>query len=144
MHQQAGSRNVIELHGSLFKASCVDCGYIVGIGEVAQEVMSCVPVCPRCSGMLRPAVVWFNESVPEEEFSSAVEAVDSCDLLFSIGTSAAVYPAASLIWQAKSHGAVIVEINPQETAASGIADICLRGKSGEILPRIVESYKARG
>ncbi len=141
LHQRAGSINVIELHGSLFKVKCTSCTYRITIDKSKENISLENPVCPKCNSLLRPAVVWFYESLPEDEFSSAVEAADYCDLMFSIGTSAEVHPAASLIWQAKANGAIIVEINPKPTAASGIADICFREAAGKILPEIIEKYK---
>ncbi len=144
LHQQAGSKNVIELHGSLFKARCTKCSCQLDLNSCSQEILSDEPSCPKCNSLLRPAVVWFYEPLPEEEFSAAMESADNCDLMFSIGTSAEVHPAASFVWQAKANGAVIVEINPKPTAASQIADISFRIAAGEILPKIVEQYKSIG
>jgi len=142
LHQQAGSKNVIELHGSLFKARCTKCNHHIDLSAAEQEILSDEPLCPECKSLLRPDVVWFYEPLPEEEFSAAMESADNCDFMFSIGTSAEVHPAASLIWQAKANGAVIVEINPKPTAASEIADIYLRAPAGKVLPEIIERYKS--
>ncbi len=147
LHQQAGSKNIIELHGSLFKARCTQCDYQTEIDkperEILSEILSDEPTCPKCFSLLRPSVVWFYEPLPEDEFSSTVEAADSCDVMLSIGTSAEVHPAASLIWQAKANGAIVIEINPKPTAASNIANICIRESAGKALPKIVEYYKSK-
>lgn len=135
LHQRAGSKNVVELHGSLYKVKCTDCSYHGDSGDDYKDE----PRCPECGNMLRPAIVWFYESLPAEEFSIAEEASRNCDLMLSIGTSSIVQPAASLIWQGKANGATIIEINPEPTAASDIADIRIRSAAGEVLPEITES-----
>jgi NAD-dependent deacetylase len=88
--------------------------------------------------MLRPGVVWFGESLPEQTWLQAERAVRKCDLMLVAGTSAVVYPAAGLVPLAKQAGARIIEINPEETPASRLADCTLRGPSGEILPQLVD------
>jgi NAD-dependent deacetylase len=82
-------------------------------------------------------VVWFGEALPGTELAAASEAARACDLLLSIGTSGLVYPAAALPHDARAAGATVVEINPDETPLSGIADFSLRGRSGEVLPQLV-------
>jgi NAD-dependent deacetylase len=87
--------------------------------------------------MLRPGVVWFGENLPLLAFERAVDATERCDLFFSIGTSAEVYPAAHLPGIARQHGAYVVEVNVERSAAAEMADEILLGKSGEILPQLV-------
>ena len=97
-----------------------------------------VPVCPGCGGMLRPGVVWFGEAIPESALHAAAAAVSGCDLFFSIGTSALVWPAAGLAEAARQQGASVVEINLDATPLSSQTDFCLKGKSGSLLPELVD------
>ncbi len=140
LHQRAGSQFVIELHGNLTRNKCVDNGHIIEKWQPSDEVP---PRCPRCKGLLRPDVVWFGEFLPEATLSQAMKAVEQCDLLFSIGTSSIVQPAASLPFNALEHGAKLVEINPENTPLTPYVDFILYGKSGEILPRLIDLYSAR-
>ena len=93
------------------------------------------PSC-ECGGLLRPGVVWFGESLPQQDFSQAVSVSERCQLFFSVGTSAEVYPAAQLPMIAKENGAYVVEINIEPSALADVADEVLIGKAGEILPLI--------
>ena len=97
------------------------------------------PPCPRCGAPLRPDVVWFGETLPTEAFQAASEAARACDLFLSVGTSSLVYPAAALPLEVLENGAVLVEVNPDETPLSAHADQILRGPAGEMLPRLVEA-----
>jgi NAD-dependent deacetylase len=144
LHQRAGSRRVIELHGNIFDTLCFDEGTQV---LTWAEDGSVPPRCPRCAGLLRPGVVWFGEPLPEAALASASRAAAECQLLLSIGTSSLVQPAARLPYEAKAVGSLIVEINPAETALSEHADYVLRGLAGEILPQLLrllrEAKRAR-
>ena len=95
--------------------------------------------CPSCGELMRPDVVWFGESLPRDQLEAAVEAARMCEVFFSIGTSGVVQPAASLAFAAHNRGAVVVEINAEPTLLTPKADYVLQGKSGEILPRLVEA-----
>ena len=140
LHQRAGSRNVIELHGNLFQAKCVDCGTIYPMDEaVKQDKMP--PKCKRCGGMLRPNVVLFGEPLPEDALDTAIEMASRSYFFLVVGTSASVYPAASLPLIAKRNASVIIEVNPEPTPVTKIADISIRGKAGEILPKLVHEVK---
>jgi NAD-dependent deacetylase len=134
LHQRAGTRRVIELHGNINNVKCFSCGTRVERWEKDAGV----PRCDRCSGFLRPDVVWFGESLPVLKLRAATRASSDCDLFFSIGTSGIVQPAASLIYLAKNAGAVIVEMNLERTPLTKIADFFLQGKSGEVLPRLAQ------
>ena len=98
-----------------------------------------VPRCESCGGLLRPDVVWFGETLPQDQLEAAVEAAQSCDIFFSIGTSGVVQPAASLAFAAHNRGAVVVEINAEPTPLTAKADFFFQGKSGEILPELVKT-----
>ena len=136
LHQRAGSRRVVELHGSIARVKCSREGAIVERWEAEPGE---VPRCANCGAFLRPDVVWFEEMLPPEALASAEDAARRCDLLRVIGTSAEVYPAAGLPLLARKHGARIVEINPNATALSTHADYVLRGASGAVLPRLVSA-----
>jgi NAD-dependent deacetylase len=136
LHQRAGSKNVIEFHGNLFQDRCFVEGCIVtDAGRVADEV----PVCPACGGHLRPGVVWFGEAIPESALGAAITAASNCDLFFSVGTSALVWPAAGLAETARAAGAKVIEVNPNTTPLSGDSDFCLNGNAGTVLPDLVSS-----
>lgn len=136
LHREAGSKTVYELHGNIMRNYCIDC-----LTEYSDELIfssSQVPRCNACRGMVRPGVVWFGELLPQDQWDAAEKASSSADVFISVGTSGIVYPAASLPYIAKHHGAFIVEVNPEPTPITDIADKYLKGKSGEILPVLVE------
>lgn len=136
LHRMAGSQNVLELHGNIQRVRCADCYTFTEIWDDDSEA---VPRCKQCGGLLRPDVVWFGESLPREQLEAAVVAARACDVFFSIGTSGVVQPAASLAFAAHQRGAVVVEINAETTPLTPKANYVLQGKSGEILPRLVEA-----
>jgi NAD-dependent protein deacetylase/lipoamidase len=129
LHDLAGSRNIIKLHGDIWGLRCLKCGRE---SEDRSELSDLPPHC-ECGGMLRPAVVWFGELLPEGAMERAEAAVEAADLLIVAGTSAQVYPAAGLIPLAR----VAVEINPEETEYSSEIAYSLRGTSAEILPQLL-------
>jgi len=132
LHQAAGSRDVIELHGNIWRARCFDCGACHSIRDLKFDTD--VPSCFDCGGHLRPDVVLFGEMLPTGTFELAATKAQSCDLCFVVGTSAVVYPAAAIPEIARSAGAYIVEVNPELTPLSDLCDEVLTGKAGEILP----------
>jgi NAD-dependent deacetylase len=138
LHYRAGSRNVIELHGNIERSYCMTCGTPFNHSAAGDAA---VPSCLKCGGRVRPDVVWFGEALPEDEWEDAVRAAQGADLFLSIGTSAVVYPAASLPLLGKRAGAYLVEINPDETPLTPMADEYLRGKSGDVLPGIVATLE---
>ncbi|MBN2093349.1 NAD-dependent deacylase [candidate division KSB1 bacterium] len=140
LHRVAGSQIIIELHGNIMRNRCVDCNKIYR--EIAIEFEVKVPRC-RCGGRLRPDVVWFGEMLPEDALVCAFQAAQECDVFFSIGTSAFVQPAASLPIEAGEKGAYVVEINIEPTAISRYVNESIIGKSGEILPLILNKLKEK-
>ncbi len=134
LHQKAGSDGVLELHGSLLKIRCSGCAHRRDVGYKAIDE---IPPCPACGAMLRPAVVWFGEPLPEDVWTAAAEAAGDCEVFLAVGTSAVVYPAAGLIELAVGAAAKTIEVNLAPTPASTVVDITLHGKAGEILPQIV-------
>jgi NAD-dependent deacetylase len=136
LHQRAGSRNVIELHGNITRTKCFEEDILV---ESWTETGETPPRCPRCGGRLRPDVVWFGEALPPDAIARAFAASQSCDLFFSIGTSTLVHPAASLPFEALQHGATVVEINPDPTPLTARAHHTMRGPAGEVLPALLRA-----
>ena len=134
-HRQAGSKNVLELHGNIQKVKCYDgCGVVESWEEIDNEV----PRCPNCNAYLRPDVVWFGESLSLGVINAAHKATLECQAFFSVGTSALVQPAASLAHTARQRGAIVVEINLDPTPLTSQVDFALHGMAGEILPKLVE------
>lgn len=136
LHQLAGSSNAIELHGSILRTKCFENSHpLDGWPDDAHEQP---PKCEQCGSLMRPAVVWFHESLPSDAIESAAAATNECDVFFSIGTSSVVHPAASLAFNAAENGATVVEVNPNETPLTPKVTYSLCGPSGEILPELVK------
>lgn len=172
LHQEAGSQNVIELHGNLMRlkafvdvdelfsgdASPVICrlcnGYAVddeldpyaGPEDLAAIELQAgsVPRCPACRALLRPDVVWFGEPLHPEILEDAFLAAETCDALICIGSSLEVEPAASLPWRALNRGALVIEVNPVPTPLSRAASASLSGAAAEMLPRLLHSVWGEG
>ena len=135
--ERAGAASVLHLHGSIAADHCEHrCGCVEAI-----DLRNPPPLrpCPRCGprSRMRPGVVWFGESLPDDAWLAAERACRSCEVMLVVGTSAAVYPAAGLIGLPRASGAKIVVINTQSSDASALADIELIGQAGEILPGLV-------
>lgn len=135
LHRQAGSTDILELHGNISRNKCMDCS--APFDEPDEIDPEKIPLCLKCGGKIRPDVVWFGEMLDEEIIQKAFEEAERADLFFSIGTSAVVHPAASLPMTAKRHGAILVEINVESTPLTALADFYFPVKSGELLPRLV-------
>jgi NAD-dependent deacetylase len=132
LHQAAGSQDVIELHGSIWRARCFDCGSRYELRDL--RIDDDVPSCSDCRGRLRPDVVLFGEMLPPGAFEQAASEAGNCDLCFVIGTSAVVYPAAAIPEIARAAGAYVIEVNPESTPLSALCHEVLTGRAGEILP----------
>ncbi|MBI2400040.1 MAG: NAD-dependent deacylase [Deltaproteobacteria bacterium] len=133
LHAVAGSKKVIELHGSIWTVRCVECGNSSENRDVPIKIL---PRCP-CGGLLRPAVVWFGEPLPEEALFRAFEASSNAAVMLVVGTSGVVQPAASLALRARDAGAFVAEINPEATPLSSIVDLRLPCKAGELMPTLL-------
>jgi NAD-dependent deacetylase len=140
LHQRAGSRSLLELHGTITRAVCERCRRSREMGEALAESSERPPVC-SCGGRFRPAVVWFGEALPEEVLVQAYEEATFCDLFISVGTSSTVYPAAGLIELAHQAGACLIEVNPEPTPFSSLMDLRLAAPAGEALPALVEAIE---
>jgi len=134
LHDLAGSRAIVKLHGDIWQVRCMTCGRE---REDRAPLQQLPPSC-ECGGMLRPGVVWFGEMLPEGAMETAVEAVRHADVLIVAGTSAQVYPAASLIPFALETGAAVIEINPEKTDFSADVTFALHGPSAVLLPQLIE------
>lgn len=135
LHQVAGSKRVHELHGSLWRVRCDDCGAVKDTRDVPFDDLRCG------QGWWRPDIVWFGDALKEEVINSAAEAIGTCDLLVSIGTSAVVFPAAELPKLAAKFGATLIEINPEATALSHIYDVHMRSGASEALEILCEGLE---
>ena len=141
LHQRAGSRDVVELHGNIVENYCSRCKRPHEYRYAAAPEVKEPPRCDYCGGMIRPAVVWFGEILPADALEEAASAAETCEVFFSIGTSAEVYPAAGLPVEAKRAGAFFIEINPNETALSRYADVYIAAPSGEVLPALFDAVR---
>jgi NAD-dependent deacetylase len=141
LHQRAGSAGVVELHGNIWRARCLrGCGYVVDGTGLEREPGSPgeegrVPVC-RCGAVLRPDVVWFGEALDEDRIDLAVQSARNCEVFLAVGTSSLVYPAAGLPLIAGRAGAVVVEVNLDDTPLTPHAGLVLRGRAAEVLPAL--------
>ena len=136
LHQAAGARDVIELHGNIWRARCFDCSTRDDVREL--NFADGVPACKDCGGHLRPDVVLFGEMLPPGAYENAALRAAECDLCFVVGTSAVVYPAALIPEVAHAAGAYVVEVNPERTPLSSSCDEVVTGKAGEILPLLCQ------
>jgi NAD-dependent protein deacetylase/lipoamidase len=136
LHARAGSRRIVELHGSLSRSRCMVCGTCA---EGLEPFLTLPPACGSCGGLLRPDVVWFGELLPLEAWRAAESAAQRAEVFLVVGTSAEVYPAAGLALFAAGSGAAVYEINPEATALPiGLAG-AIRAPAGQILPKILAS-----
>jgi NAD-dependent deacetylase len=133
LHARAGSRKLVEMHGSLWRVRCTACAH----AREERASLPPLPECPVCGHLLRPGVVWFGEPLIPGVLKLAVEQLGHADLFISVGTSNLVQPAASFHQLAKDHGAVTVEINPEATPNTGLSDFALHGRAGDILPELI-------
>ena len=131
MHQRSGSKNVIELHGSLWRVRCTCIGSREDIGKTYKHRK-----CLDCGEWLRPDIIWFEDELNSHVYTRSTNIISDSDLFISIGTSAVVYPAAGLPLSAKMHGARCVEINIDYTEGSALYHDNFIGKAGEILPQL--------
>ena len=136
LHRKAGSKECVELHGNIWKTRCTEEGKVT---ENLESPLKKIPPTCECGAMLRPHIVWFGESLPSDAIQSSYQAVENCDLMLVVGTSAVVQPASLLPGIAKNSGAFVIEVNAEETPVSSLADDSYIGKAGEILP-LLEKY----
>jgi NAD-dependent deacetylase len=138
LHRLAGSRKLLEIHGSIWEVRCLACG---AVREDRRVPLPLLPHCDACGGLLRPNVVWFEEALDPDILRRAEAALTRCQAVLVVGTSAVVQPAASFALWARRSGAQVVEINPDPTPLTGHCDFALSGKAGEVLPRLLANLK---
>jgi len=137
LHQKAGSTEVLELHGSIIKIKCSVCDYKE---EILTEFSEIPPIC-KCGNILRPDVVWFGESLPQDVWQKAMILASQCDLMIIVGTSLVVSPANTLPMYAKQSDAILIEINPENTEMSYDMDLSIRNTGANSLPKLVSLFK---
>ena len=145
LHRDAGSSNVIEIHGSGRRVRCLDCGFEEPRSEIQARLGDEMPPhCRRCGGIhVKPTVIFFGEAMPEPATSQSFELARSCDLMLVVGSSLVVYPAAGVPEAAAMAGAPLVIVNAEPTPLDDVAAVVLLGRAGEILPRLVELVTQR-
>lgn len=133
LHREAGSRNILEIHGSIWRVTCTECEN----SSENRDVPIKIP--PRCScgAFLRPGVVWFGEPLPEDILDAAYDAAARADFMLVVGTSGVVQPASSLAYRAKEAGAFMAEVNTERSALSKLMDSTVTGRAAEVLPGLV-------
>jgi NAD-dependent deacetylase len=141
LHQAAGSTDVVELHGSIRRYKCLDGGHGSFTRDDFAEQTAIPPRCPQCNDLLRPDVVWFGELLPQTALARATALCESCDAMLVVGTSGAVYPAATLPFLAVRAGALIVDVNPRRDEFAHLTDMFLQGPGGIILPALMAALE---
>jgi NAD-dependent deacetylase len=139
LHRAAGTRQLGEIHGNIKLVRCIQCNSRSPMEDTSLEILP--PICSQCGGLIKIDGVLFGEPIPRDVLQKCQEEVDKCDCLLSVGTSAVVYPAGGFPLLVKKRGGVLIEVDPSETELTGICEISLRGKSGEVLPLLVEKVK---
>lgn len=137
LHQRAGSTEVLELHGSIIKIKCTVCDFK---SEIFSEFTDLPPLC-KCGNILRPDVVWFGESLPQDIWQQAIIHASNCDVMIIVGTSLVVSPANTLPIYAKQNKATLIEINPEKTIMSSDVDLSIRNTGAMTLPEIISIFK---
>jgi NAD-dependent deacetylase len=137
LHEKAGTENVVRFHGSIWEVMCWQrCSASPARWRDDSVPLATIPpACPYCKGLLRPGVVWFGESIDSDVLERSFEAA-RCDVFLTVGTSAIIYPAAGLTYQARAEGAFTVEINPEATPSSGAVDLAIQGPAEGVLPAV--------
>jgi len=148
LHEKAGSRNLLEYHGNSLKLRCISCSERFPRDQFDLKAMlnedRLPPRCPKCDGVVKSDGVAFGEPIPDYVAQKSMEETEKCDLMLICGTSAVVYPFANLPRVARHRGkAVIIEVNAEPTPLTqeGVSNYIIQGKTGEILPKIVEELK---
>ena len=142
LHQEAGSKNVIEYHGNASKLECPGCFIIYNRDEFNSKKKK-IPKCKRCNRILKPTIVFFGEVIPQEAMSISNDYAEDCDVVLVVGTSAIVYPAAAIPMSAKRNGAKVIEFNLERTELSSqVTDVFIQGSAGDTLPKLINLIKS--
>ncbi len=143
LHQKAGSKNVIELHGTATRARCTVCGHTIPIEQALASLNHTPPRCPRCQGLLKPDIVFFGEPLPTQALHKAIQEATRADVMLVAGTSLQVSPANQLPIIAKNRGAKIIIVNLQPTPQDHTADIVIHAPVEQTLPAICRKILER-
>ncbi|MBH0189291.1 MAG: NAD-dependent deacylase [Nitrospira sp.] len=135
LHRMAGSQRLSEIHGNIWMVRCTGCGQVTENRDVPIRIL---PACKDCRNLLRPHIVWFGESLAEQDLQRSYTALQASDLCLVIGTSGVVYPAAGFASIAKEAGAFVAEINLDRTSQSDLIDLSLQGRAKDIVPLLLE------
>ena len=139
LHHRAGSANVAEIHGNRTRLRCLVCG--LRLPRDQFHLAELPPRCPKCGGIVKIDSVMFGEPIPPDVLAICLEQMEKCDCMLMVGTSGTVRPAASLPVAARERGARLIEVNPHQTSLTQLADVVLKGYSGEILPLLVDTLR---
>jgi NAD-dependent deacetylase len=161
LHERAGCNNTIKLHGSIDRLRCMDCGFKqdldetlmrgwvrdlspdgIGRRQLWRALRKMLSACPYCGGRRRPDVVFFGDLLPRDAWAEAQQAASLCQILLVIGTSGLVRPASDIPLLAKRSGAILVEINPEPTTLTPLADLFLEGKAGQVMQELAEQVES--
>ena len=161
LHERAGCNKTIKLHGSIDRLRCMDCGYKqdldetqlrgwvrdlsperIGRRQLWRALQKILSACPYCGGRRRPDVVFFGDLLPQDAWMEAQQAASLCQVLLVIGTSGLVYPAADIPILAKKAGGILIEINPEPTPLTPLADLFLEGKAGQVMQELAEQVES--
>ncbi|MEL6526645.1 MAG: NAD-dependent deacylase [Chloroflexota bacterium] len=147
LHEQAGSKNIVHLHGNIATHKCFDncqgTPTLIDITKLTYDKTTGPPDCPYCGAHVRPNVVWFGERLPADALYKAQSYSQQCDVMIVVGTSGLVSPAAELPRLAKKNGATIIEVNPDYSMITRFADIKLEAPSGVAMPKVIEILEER-
>ena len=133
-HQQAGSEDVLEFHGSIWTTRCTSCHHEI---EDRRVPIPIPPLCEKCGSLTRPAVVWFGEGIDQQIMNDSARAAHGCDIFLVIGTAGAVYPAAGLVEVAREGGARVLEFNLERSAISHAVDLFVPGSAADTVPLLL-------
>lgn len=141
LHRASGSKLVAEIHGNRTLLRCIECHFRIPRDEFEIHEHDLPPKCPQCGGIIKGDGVMFGEPIPPDVLERCFQETNRCDCMLVLGTSGTVYPAAGFPFQAREHGAALIEVNPEPTPISDDVDVAFRGPSGEMLPLLVTRVK---
>lgn len=141
LHQRAGSREVLELHGHIREATCINCYQVFPTGELLEDFLASgeMPQCPACDGVIKPNVVLFGEQLPIQVLNAALAHVYQADLMLVAGSSLEIAPASQLPLEVYRHAGRLLEVNLMPTYIDDIAEVVIHGDLAEVLPRIAQA-----
>lgn len=138
LHRQAGSRELLEIHGNYHWLRCTGCNERFAKGALAVDAEALPPRCPTCNGIVKGDTVQFGEPIPPDVLEQCFDHVSRCDLMILAGTSATVYPAAGFPMEVLQRGGKVIEVNPEDSEFSSLVTVALRGPGGAVLERLLQ------